>query len=396
MKRRLIILTILILSSVFLYQIGKMPILYAKPYIPQNDSIVLETLPSSRDPHMKALRERRVQLSKDPQNLTLAVHLARAYLQLGHTKADPRYDGYAQAALKPWWNMVQPPPDVLIVRATLRQRRHDFDHALQDLDRVLTVQPNNAQAWLTQAVIHQVRGNYQDARRSCLPLLRLTNTLVSTACIANVASLIGQAKESYQSLKKVIVNDISSPPQEKLWAFTILAEMASRLGKDTEAERHFQDALSVNPRDTYLLGAYSDFLLDQGRPAEVQSLLDGTFKTDGLLLRIALAEQQLDTPTFAQHVNTLKARFTENRLRGEARHLRDEARFTLYLLHQPNQALELAQENWNIQREHWDARILLEASLHSGHHSAAKPVIHSLVSNKTEDIRLKKLAGQLS
>ncbi len=382
---------ILILPSFVPYQL-----LHAEPYIPQDDSIILEQLPASRDPKIQELRTLRTQLSKTPNNLILAVSLARAYIQLGRTKADPRYDGYAQAALQPWWDLENPPTDVLLIRATLRQRGHDFDQALKDLARVLKIQPLNAQAWLTQAVIHQVRGNYQDARGSCLPLLRLTNALVATACIANVASLNGQAEESYQSLQEAVAKDISSPPQEKLWAFTLLAEMASRLGNEAEAERHFQVALNIDAHNTYLLGAYSDLLLDQRRPKDVQSLLEGSVMSDGLLLRLALAEQQLDAPTLEHHVTILKARFAENRLRGEARHLREEARFELHLLHQPQHALALAQENWNIQREQWDARILLEAAIQSKSFSVAQPVIHSLISNDTEDIQLKTLIGQLS
>ncbi len=382
---------ILLLASFLPYHL-----LHAEPYIPQDDAIILEKLPVSRDPQIKKLRELRIQLTETPNILSLAVRLARAYLQLGHTRADPRYDGYAQAALQPWWNIENPPIEVLLIRATLEQRGHNFNQALKDLASVLKIQPHHAQAWLTQAVIHQVQGNYQDSRRSCLPLLPLTNTLVSTTCIANVASLNGQAEESYQSLQDAVSKDISSPPQEKLWAVTLLAEMAARLGNDAEAEHYFQNALGINEKDTYLLGAYSDFLLDQGRPSVVQSLLNGTLKPDGLLLRLTLAEKQLKTATFEKHVTTLKDRFAENRLRGEARHLREEARFALYLLHQPKHALEIAQENWKIQREHWDARILLEAAIQNGDQAAAQPVINSLIYNDTEDSLLKKLAGQLS
>ena len=385
-----------ILFSVILFHMGHVFPLYAKPYIPDNDSVVLETLPTSGDPQIKKHRELRSQLSKSPNDLVLAVKLAREYLQIGRSKGDPRYDGYAEAALQPWWNLAYPPAEVLILRATLRQRRHDFDLALQDLSRIAQNHPNHPQAWLTQAVIHQVRGNYQEARRSCIPLLRLANTLVSTACIANTTGLNGQALDSYQSLQEAVRNAVSSTHQEKLWALTLLAEMASRLGKSLEAEKYFLEALAIDQEDTYLLGAYSDFLLDQDRPGEVQTLLENTPRSDGLLLRLALAEQQLNAPTLEGHIATLKARFAANRLRGESPHLREEARFRLHLLHQPQQALELAQKNWRIQREPWDARILLEAALQSKDPSAAQPVVDWLTSVGLKDVQLQKLTGFLS
>lgn len=344
---------------------------------------------------MQQLRQLRKELSNAPTDLALAVKLAQEYLQIGRTTVDPRYDGYAQAALQPWWNMAQPPAEVLLLRAILRQRRHDFDRALNDLDHVLQMQPRNSQAWLTQSVIHQVRGHYQDAHQSCLPLLRLSNALIAISCMANVASLNGQAQKSYLALQKIVENSVVSPPQEKLWGLTILAETASRLGKDTEAEHYFQTALAIDRRDVYLLGAYCDFLLDQGRAEEVRTLLKDATQHDGLLLRLALAEQQLQAPAHEKHVAELKARFAANRLRGEAQHLREESRFTLFLLQQPEQALELAQKNWQIQREPWDARMLLQAALQSGDRAAAQPVLDWLKSENLEDVQLEKLVKEL-
>jgi hypothetical protein len=51
-------------------------------------------------------------------------------------------------------------------------------------------------------------------------------------------------------------------------------------------------------------------------------------------------------------------------------HVREEARFTLHLLNDPNAALKLARENWGVQKEPADIRILLEAALAA--HDAAE------------------------
>ena len=182
---------------------------YAEPYIPQKDSVVLERLPSSGNPQIRKIRPLQTKLSQEPNNLGLALELAQHYIQLGHAEADPRYDGYAQAVLQPWGDVDHPHPEVLVLRAILRQRRHDFDGALTDLQRAIRIQPHNAQAWLTQAVIHQVRGNYDEARQSCLPLFRLTNTLVATTCIAHIASLNGQAQNSFNQLQEILQQPFS-------------------------------------------------------------------------------------------------------------------------------------------------------------------------------------------
>ncbi len=91
--------------------------------------------------------------TRDPQNLALALAAARADIVRGRAAGDPRYFGYAEAALGPWWDVAEPPPSVQVLRATIRQNLHDFDAALSDLHEVLARDPRNAQAWLTRAMI---------------------------------------------------------------------------------------------------------------------------------------------------------------------------------------------------------------------------------------------------
>ena len=57
-------------------------------------------------------------------------------------------------------------------------------------------------------------------------------------------------------------------------------------------------------------------------------------------------------------------------------------------------ALALAQANWEIQKEPWDARLLLESALAIGSRNAARPVIAWLHTNHVEDKRLQQLAAQ--
>jgi hypothetical protein len=109
--------------------------------------------------------------------------------------------------------------------------------------------------------------------------------------------------------------------------------------------------LSLGLRDGYVLGAYADFLLDTGRPQEVQALLQDEVRIDPLLLRLALAEQRLGMPSLAKHISDLSERFAMSRLRSDTSHRREEARFVLHLLNQVPNALRLAEANWSVQRE---------------------------------------------
>lgn len=365
-----------------------------EPFLPQQDAQILERLSfNAADPAAREIRALRASLLRDPQNLDVAVQLATKLIEQARSEGDPRFLGQAQAILTPWWNQPAPPPSALLLRATIRQNSHEFDLALADLEAVLSMQPTNTQAWLTKASILQVQGRYDDARRSCQPLSRLAGRHVALTCLGDIAGLTGRATESRELLTANLTRQ-GIPARERLWPLTILAEMAARTGDVKTAEKYFSDARSLGVKDQYLLGAYADFLLDQGRAPEVVSLLQRETRADGLLLRLTLAEQALHLPTLQNHTAELAARFAASRERGTSVHVREEARFTLALLHDPQAALALAQTNWNIQKEPWDARLLLESALAVGNHSAARPVIDWLNRNHVEDTNLQQLARQ--
>jgi hypothetical protein len=78
-------------------------------------------------------------------------------------------------------------------------------------------------------------------------------------------------------------------------------------------------------------------------------------------------------------------------MRGDTVHRREEARFALHLLNDPATALRLATENWRVQREAWDARLLLEAALAANAPSAAAEVLHWLKATRLEDPQIARL-----
>lgn len=373
----------------------------AEPFIPRDDAEVLERLPirPADDVRAAELRRLRAELSEHPGDVARAADLAWRYVEIGRAEADPRYYGYAQAALAPWWQMPQPPSGVLLLRATLRQNRHDFSGALDDLERLLRVEPRNVRAWLTRAVVLQVSGDVEAAVESCLPVRR-SAPLLAAGCMASAGGLAGRAEPSYRLLSRTLDNAalVGSPSsvEHRQWALTTLAEIAERLGWHEAAEQHFQDALALDRRDVYLLGAWADFLLDRGRAEEVVALLAEERRADALLLRLALAEARVDSPDLEAHVAILRARFAEARRRGDGLHLGAEARFRLHLEGDAAAALALALDNWQHQREPIDARLVLEAALAAGDVEATRPVVELIERTGLEDVRLAALVEGLA
>ena len=349
--------------AILLTVIGFTRPLDATPFIPERDADVLERLPTTLGGDAGELRRLRNQLARAPTDVAQAVAVAGRYIELGQSQTDPRYYGYAQAALAPWWGLPDPPPEVLLLRAAIRQSRHEFDLALQDLSRLLEKDPRDPRAWLMQAVIFIVRADHRAARQACEALARLRRAFLAFSCMGSLASLSGQAEGGYGLLVLAKGQSHGATPAERVRLETLLGKTAERMGDRQRAEAHFQEARRLGPHDAYLLGAYADFLLDQGRAGEVVALLREETRVDGLLLRLTLAEREIGAPGRDAHVEELRARFAASRQRGDSLHQGEEARFLLHLVDQPQAALTLAQANWAVQREPRDARILLEAAL---------------------------------
>ena len=364
----------------------------AAPFIPQSDQQVLETLPArAADPRMREIAELRRQWRANPHDVNTAVRLARRYYDEAAAVGDPRYVGYAQAALAPWWDQSDPPPPARVMRAILLQFGHQFDAALADLGAVVAREPGHTEAWAWQAAIQMVRARYPEARRACEQL----GGLSGAACIASVDSATGKASAASAAIRAALREHPQAPPAETLWTLTRLAEIDERRGEFAAAEESFRRALALGLTDGYLLAAYADFLLDRGRPADVLALLKDKSRSDLLLLRLALAAKALGAPSLAAWQAYLAARFDAARLRGDTLHHKEESRFALQLKGEAQRALTLAIENYALQREPADARVLLEAALAARQPAAAEPVLRWMAESGIESVALQSLARQL-
>jgi tetratricopeptide (TPR) repeat protein len=379
----------LIKAILFSYLLLHTIIAWPEAYIPSDDAGVLEKLPVATA-EKKRLRSLQIQANNNPKDYPVVLNLARNYIELGRTHSDPRYYSYAEALLTPWVTEKNAQPEALVLKATILQNRHDFKTALANLKAALKLNPRLPDAWLTLAAIYEVQGEYRHALRSCLALVKFSTSLASTACINSALSLSGQALTAYKQLTAA-VTDAHEEPAEMTWAFNILAELAERLNLDLEAEGWYHKALAQNYRSVYLLSCYADFLLDHHRFEEVFNLLKHETQVDALLLRLALAEQQLHHDLFEDHADLIKSKIAAAKARGDTIHQGDESRFTLQILNEPKTALSLAISNWAVQKEPRDARILLEAAITAKKYDVALPVIEFLEQTHLEDARLQPL-----
>jgi len=355
------------------------------PFVPARDDLVLEAV---RSPGMvaaaKEIRSLERQIQETPEDRKAVLRLVRRLIEAARADGDPRLLGQAQSRLAPFFNGGETPLEAWVLRATVLQSLHDFDGAVRDLDGAAAVAPGDPEVWMLRAMIHCVRGDLTEARRSAARLLLRADPLVSATVAAQVASLTGGSAAALRQLSDVVARNSGAPASVRAWSLTLLGETAARRGDRDEAEKWFRTGLALAPRDPYLLGALADLLIDSGRPGDAVPLLRDFRHIDSLLLRLAEA-----SPADRESaVRELSARMAQARARGDRLHLREESRLQLRLLGDAAAALESAEENWTVQKEPADARVLVEAARKAGRPEKAEPALAHLRRQGLEDVSL--------
>ena len=367
------------------------PTVNGAPRKPLDDTEVLERLPSrAGDASSRELAAMRAAMTSAAGNPAPAAELAQRYFDLAMARGDPRYVGYAEAVVARFPDPL--PASLRLIRGLLRQYRHDFEGALGDFAAALAQDPGLAAAHAWRGAIYLVQADYPAAQGECDALRRLGRSTLVGACLGLVQAYGGQLETGNRTLQQALAN--TTDPGSRLWLLTRLGEVATWRGQAEQAERHYREALATGVEDGYLLAAWGDFLLDSGRPAEVLKQLAGWEASDSLLLRLAEAEAALKLPGAARLAKMLDDRFAAARQRGDTTHRAEEARYQLRLRGDAWYALRLAAENYKVQREPRDARILLEAAIAAGDPAAAQAARDWLGKSGFEDARLRRLGQE--
>ena len=332
----------------------------ALPYLPNRDSEVLERVTARSA--LDRLEPLRRSVAANPGDLPAAIALATGFFQIGRAAGDPRFIAYAQATLLPWLRGGNAPEPVLVLQATALQNQHQFAAAMKLLDRAMQLEPRDPQVWLTRATIFSLHNDVPNARSACARLTRTADALLALTCLAEINSRNGSLSASYESLRRVFVDDARLPADLRVWILTQLSDMAERLGDDTGAEQYLHAALKAAPDDGFSLAAYADLLIRGGRNREVIGLLAGREAQDNLLLRLSIAGQGLGSADGKRWSDMYAARVQAAQRDGDTVHLREQAWFALDIQHDATRALQIAAQNWQQQREPADVRIYVRAA----------------------------------
>ena len=365
------------------------------PYIPVNDSDILQLVPTGTDPRVRQFDELRNDLSAHPQDVAKAVSLAKAYVDYGRSTGDARYLGRAMAVIQPFMVSPKPPIPVMLVHATIQQSRHFFQASRDELTQILKRDPGDIQALLTLATVAMVQGDHDLANRLCVDLTNDAGNFMGMICSASLRSLSGQGAQANALFSYVEDPGPKAPPAIKAWIEGLMADNAARMGIVDQADDHFKKALQLTPGDNFLLADYGEFLIDQGRDKEAIDLVSGDTQSDTSFLVLVTAEKAAGLPKATVDIAEMDARFQSMDQRGDHVFMREEASYLLHVKRSPKEALDLATQNWRIQRAPKDVRVYLEAALAANSPAAARPALDFIDSTHLKDVTIDPLVTQL-
>lgn len=371
--------------------IGSQP-LYAAPFIPQSNQQILETLPANSPParYLNSDSINADSLSSNASAISpeqTSQLLERAYLQ-----GDPRALGQAQAQLD---QTTDQSIETLMLRARALQSDHQFSQAKAVLQQILSKDISNPDALLTLSSLLVVQGQFDEAMSYCKKLTDPSLRVYQLACAAQIQSMTGQLNEAKQTLSGLAVLAPGLDASTARWIYLMQADAAMRSKDFPLATQVFKvmDAQTVPA-----LMARADWLLKYGEYERARQLLQGHTDKDALLLRLITAQIKLNDPEAQQNLALMKERLEVWQIREENAHMREQATYAV-LSNQIDVALQLAQENWQQQRETADILIYATAAIKAGSQKDIELIRQFMTDTKFEypalerDLRLGKISS---
>lgn len=252
----------------------------------------------------------------------------------------------------------RPTPEVWLQAAWLAQAEHRFALARKYVHQVTSVQPRNAQAWLLEAAVATVQGDYVSARTAC------RKTALS---VAPVVSLACQLRATQNPAKRVLLTRrVSTLPLDGLddsmaaWVLSILGDAHRAASNLTEARLAYGRSFSMHPT-VQTRAVLADVLIEQRRFQEAMPLLQGARQVPAIGVRYLRAAQEAGLSVDDERAH-LDERFRRWIADSDYRHAREMAMFYLDVYPDISLAYKLAVENLRSQSEPEDVSLMQRAA----------------------------------
>lgn len=173
--------------------------------------------------------------------------LAAAYLQKARETGDFSLNARAEAAIKRALEIAPDDFDALRLQATLLLAYHRFQEALEVARRAQSLRPDNADVYgaMTDALVEL--GDYQGAIAAAQKMIDLRPDTASYSRVSYLRALHGDTEGAIEAMRVAARAADPRSPESGAWCRVHLGLELMNAGRLAEAEREFDEALTIFP-----------------------------------------------------------------------------------------------------------------------------------------------------
>jgi Tfp pilus assembly protein PilF len=317
---------------------------------------------------------------------------AESLAALARQSQDARWFGRAEAVVEPWVARPDAPPRILVVAADLAQQRHDFTVARGFLDRALAVEADNPGARLQRANVELLLGDFAAARADCRAVFAAGDAFAGTVCLASATTGRGSVGRGRQ-LMAALDRQGEVPAALARWQLLTAADLAARDGDSKAALDYLSRAHALDPVQQETRARLAEALITRGESRAALDLAAGENVSAALLVARLRAASRIDAASALAARRELDTLLEVGRLRGTNSHRREAAELALYVDGDARRALALARENFAVQKDTPDLRLLVSAAMAAGDGATIRSLRDWLAETGFED---RVVAAQLA
>lgn len=360
---------------------------------PARDQVVLASSVHA-SASIRSLRDLDEARRARPDDLQAAVDYARAVFELGLTEGDLRWWGRARAALAPWWSKPELSAEGHFTRALVLQGFHEFEPALQDLGRALSLQPERAEFWSWRFALRLLLADMTGAKQDCESLAQRVAQWEAQPCRAILLYRTGQPLKAIELLAQSVQHPQFRGPLAQDWLRFHWGHAHRVAGQTQQALGIWQAHLKERPQAHGVRLALAELLNEVGQHAQALQIARQDNPSDALLVQQLLASQGLKDGNTAALAQRVLARFDSQDLRRESLIERPRMIFLIRYGHDTKAGLVLAEKNWAQQKEPVDGLLFLEAALKLGQPRRAQAVLDWAATTGYSEPDLQTLIGR--
>lgn len=301
--------------------------------------------------------EKSIEMMRINPSNTNRLKLASLYLKGSKMPGFGDWFHYGEALLAQYDTEYGLDISYLLLLSDMKQQQHQFEQALQVLNKIFKQQPQHAQASLIAARIYLAVDNTKLAQNACNRLMTRDIFLFSV-CSFEVLGRKGEWQQAYNSLFDLYSKHFELDTELVIWIQGILAEQAEQLGYLDTALEWLTPILDQAPTSLWL--KWADLSLKNDNALHVYEKLTNLALVDSLedslMLRLAIAEQHLKRPAHFQTI--IHERMALRLIREDEDHAADMVHYFLTLKPEAQLALKWAKINYKSAKEPDDKKLL--------------------------------------